>query len=456
MKVLVLLSVLFFSLSFQLQPKPVVSNTVRGVVNTNEWLEMVASYEYSRAQSGWDGGSAIAYVENNKIGFHMYTGERVSGENVTAQTLFNFFSGSKFVLGLLNTDMVEKGIINWNLIIARAIEEFGINGKENITFAQIASHMACMPHFNNVSITVEQSLDNTYVDSVVFNTTPICPPGSVSMYHLSNLGNIEDLIVRRFDKKRRNIQQYVNEEILTQIPINGTIIYSAGPEYTSRIAEIKGDPAPFEALPAYMCSTPGLENQCYAFRVFSEATSPFSWNDEYIRGIYAPGASMYSDPLTMAYLGNKISTKRNYEGEIDGKKWFDEYVLDQGVEEVYNGFDFMTGGISSYTRAGWEYDYFDNITVLIRDGLCGSMILTLRRDLNNGTEEEEEAMKGCLVIAPSTCHPYAGVANPMTNLIISDFFRILETKSKKRNPVSNARGKLRIFRIPVDSTKMWH
>ena len=112
------------------------------------------------------------------------------------ETIVDFYSVGKAVVGLLALQLVDEGLIGLDDPIAEVWPEFGVGGKETATVRHALSHQAGVP-------AIRQPLSNDdlwhwdrMVDALAA-TEAWWVPGSRHAYHTNTYGHLVGEIVRR-------------------------------------------------------------------------------------------------------------------------------------------------------------------------------------------------------------------------------------------------------------------
>lgn len=105
-----------------------------------------------------------------------------TGRKAGVDTLFPVFSCSKGPATTLVLRGVEKGLLNLRRPLAEYWENFGCNGKENITLAQTLSHNSALPQLPKIASPGEAANWELMCGKVAAET-PLWKPGSRFFYH---------------------------------------------------------------------------------------------------------------------------------------------------------------------------------------------------------------------------------------------------------------------------------
>jgi CubicO group peptidase (beta-lactamase class C family) len=141
-----------------------------------------------------------------------------SGRLVDGDTLFTTFSVTKGVTATALAVLVEQGAVDYGARVTDYWHEYGQNGKERTTVADVLSHRAGMPSMPH-AVTPEQTCDWEYMVHALERAAPVFEPGTTNAYHTLNWGWLVGEIIRRADPRRRALDVFVREEVLGPLGI---------------------------------------------------------------------------------------------------------------------------------------------------------------------------------------------------------------------------------------------
>ncbi|CAF1641066.1 unnamed protein product [Didymodactylos carnosus] len=108
---------------------------------------------------------------------------------------------------------VQNGLLTYNELVTKYWPEYGQNGKENTTIADIMSHRAGLPALSNYNLSLDQHLDWYEMIHALEKQSPYWIPGTMHGYHALTYGWLAGELVRRVDTKHRTVGQFIREEI---------------------------------------------------------------------------------------------------------------------------------------------------------------------------------------------------------------------------------------------------
>ncbi|CAF3374426.1 unnamed protein product [Rotaria sp. Silwood2] len=159
-----------------------------------------------------DLGASVAVYYQGKLAFELSGGwfDQSKTKPYDDNTLQLVFSTTKGLVAAAVALAAQRGLIDYSALVTRYWPEYGLNGKENTTVADILSHRAGLP---DISSPLEQYLNWTAMIKELEQKAPVWPPGSAHGYHALTYGWLAGELVRRVDPKKRSLGQFIQEEI---------------------------------------------------------------------------------------------------------------------------------------------------------------------------------------------------------------------------------------------------
>src|SRR4051812_24677121 len=150
-------------------------NAVRAVLD-----ELVAGDEV---------GLQVAVIKDGALAADAQSGvaDPVSGEPVSAGTLFFAGSTAKGVLSSLAHVLVAAGKLDYDLRLAEVWPEFAVHGKGNVTVRHVLMHQAGVPGLPT-DLATEQLCDWDHMCALIAEAAPWWPPGNAFGYHAQTFG----------------------------------------------------------------------------------------------------------------------------------------------------------------------------------------------------------------------------------------------------------------------------
>lgn len=163
-------------------------------------------------EDGKEQGVQFAVYIDGQLAVDAWAGTAniVTGEPVTAETLFPVFSVTKGITSTVIHLLVERGLLAYDMRIASLWPEFGTHGKDAVTLGHVLTHTAGIPE-TPLHLTFSQLLDWKTATAAVAALPLKFPPGSIYSYHPKNFGWMAGEAARRTDG--RLFSDIVREEI---------------------------------------------------------------------------------------------------------------------------------------------------------------------------------------------------------------------------------------------------
>merc|ERR1712130_1069288 len=135
-----------------------------------------------------------------------------SGDSIT-----NVFSSTKSLAAIALASLVDRGLLNYSDKISKHWPEFGQNGKEDVTVADLMRHEAGLASFDT-SLTPEdfsrEGIKMNKVGEAVARQSQDFPPdGNRRQYHAVTRGWVINEIFRRVDPSGSTIGEYLESHV---------------------------------------------------------------------------------------------------------------------------------------------------------------------------------------------------------------------------------------------------
>ncbi|CAF2763788.1 unnamed protein product [Rotaria sp. Silwood2] len=165
-----------------------------------------------------DLGASIAVYHQGKLVVDLWGGwfDQAQTKPYDNDTLQLVFSTSKGLVAVAVALCVQQGLLDYSALVTKYWLEYGQNGKENTTVADILSHRAGLP---NAPPSFEEYLNWTGMIHTLEQQRPLWSPGTTHGYHGLTYGWLAGELVRRVDPKRRTLGQFIQDEIANRIKI---------------------------------------------------------------------------------------------------------------------------------------------------------------------------------------------------------------------------------------------
>ncbi|MEE9435872.1 MAG: serine hydrolase domain-containing protein [Candidatus Adiutricales bacterium] len=161
-------------------------------------------------------GAQLAVFRQGELVIELAGGfDAPSGRPITTDTLFQIRSTTKALAAMVMLRLHDQGRFSFEDPVARHWPEFGQNGKQSITIAQIMSHSAGIP--DGPLVSARQMADRAVVAAAVEAMEPIWPPGTANGYHSASYGWVLDELVYRW--KKGNVARVLHDELTSPLGI---------------------------------------------------------------------------------------------------------------------------------------------------------------------------------------------------------------------------------------------
>ena len=140
------------------------------------------------------------------------------------------FSSGKTIAAIVVAMMVDKGLLSYDKKVVEYWPEFGKNGKNEITLADVLRHESGLQNFNHTVKWSDFSRDgikDNLMGNIIEELEPIFPTKELGVsnpdgtetrraYHGLTRGWILNEIVRRVDPQKRTIGEILENEVCIQ------------------------------------------------------------------------------------------------------------------------------------------------------------------------------------------------------------------------------------------------
>ncbi|WP_159819289.1 serine hydrolase domain-containing protein [Colwellia sp. 20A7] len=162
-------------------------------------------------------------------------------DNFSPDSIINIFSSGKSLEAIAMASLVSKGLLSYDAKITQYWPEFGANGKEELTVADLMRHEAGLANFDT-SLEMEdlftESIKKNNVGRIIESQAQIyaSPDGSKRQYHALTRGWIANEVFRRVDPTGRTIGEFLREDISN--PLKADTIIGVKKHEISQISEV--------------------------------------------------------------------------------------------------------------------------------------------------------------------------------------------------------------------------
>ncbi|MDB6103454.1 MAG: Penicillin-binding protein beta-lactamase class [Gammaproteobacteria bacterium] len=188
-------------------------------------------------------GASVAVTRGGDLVVDLWGGwkDKARTQPWTRETRAPLWSGTKPITGICFAMIIDRGLATYEDCVSNYWPEFGAEGKESITIAQLLSHQAGLTGFR-VPTTVTELLATDLAAGRLAAQAPFWPPGTACGYHGVTTGPIASTIFKRIEG--RTIRQFVADEIAR--PFNLGMSIGLNPEDFHLAAEVVSPEDGFE------------------------------------------------------------------------------------------------------------------------------------------------------------------------------------------------------------------
>ena len=280
------------------------------------------------AEHGEIGASFCVYQDGEKV-VDLWGGSMDKARTKPWQesTLVNVWSTTKGMMALCIARLNDQGLLDNQRNVVDYWPEFGENGKQDVTVAQLFSHQAGL--CGTIEPATEELLLNTEaLAEVLAAQAPSWPIGSRSGYHALSIGPLGDALVERVTGK--TVGEYFRDEIAGPLDIDFHI--GLAPENDARVATIVHDGKPLNG---------GIEhhNEIQRMAMDNLPLVPEIANKPEWRRQGTPSAAGHGNARGIAKIYGALATNRS----IDGAELVSKEKLDAATTIQIENEDLVIG-----------------------------------------------------------------------------------------------------------------
>jgi CubicO group peptidase (beta-lactamase class C family) len=159
----------------------------------------------------------------------------------SGDSLINVFSSGKSLEAIAVAWLVGKGLLTYDAPITRYWPEFGANGKEGLTIADLMRHEAGLANFDT-SLDMEdlftENIKQNVVGRLIEGHGQSYDPGaSRRQYHAMTRGWIVNEVFRRVDPAGRTIGEFLREELSG--PLEADVVIGVREDEMPRMSRVR-------------------------------------------------------------------------------------------------------------------------------------------------------------------------------------------------------------------------
>jgi CubicO group peptidase (beta-lactamase class C family) len=205
-------------------------------------------------------GAAFAVYRDGEPVVDLWGGvaDRASGRPWTADTIQLIFSGSKGLVAVCVLMLIERGLLDLEMPVARYWPEFAQAGKERVLVRDVMGHTARLPGLAT-PVSWQEATDDVRMAQLLAAQRQSDDPRAASAYHAITFGWLAGELVRRVDG--RSVGRFFAEEVAQPLELELWIGLPEGQE--PRVATL--EPAPsWDATMAAVCDEDPLLRSVFA------------------------------------------------------------------------------------------------------------------------------------------------------------------------------------------------
>ena len=179
-----------------------------------------------------------------------YRGEKVvdlwasatDDRKFSADSLINVFSSGKSLEAIAIASLVSKGLLSYDARITQYWPEFGANGKDGVTVADLMRHEAGLANFDT-SLDMEDLFTENIKQNAIGRIIEQHPSshgttgGGKREYHALTRGWIVNEVFRRVDPAGRTIGEFLDEEISQ--PLKADAVIGVKEQEMGRVSKVR-------------------------------------------------------------------------------------------------------------------------------------------------------------------------------------------------------------------------
>jgi len=134
------------------------------------------------------------------------------------------FSCGKNLEALMLAMAVDKGWLDYSRPIAYYWPEFGANGKENITVADLLRHETGLcrfigfQHLLEIEDLTREGIKKNLAGAKIAGLTSVWPRRGRREYHALTRGTLANEVFRRVEPRQRTLGEFLEEEVVSKLP----------------------------------------------------------------------------------------------------------------------------------------------------------------------------------------------------------------------------------------------
>jgi CubicO group peptidase (beta-lactamase class C family) len=170
-------------------------------------------------------GAVVVVGRSGELALHEAVGfaDRAAGRRARVDDVFHLMSITKTFTSAALLRRVDQGEIQLTTQVSEVLPEFGIKGKQRVTFAQLLTHTGGMPP-ELPAIPLDKLGDLETVAGAVCRQPLAATPGRLVSYSPLGAHAVIGEAVRRLDGGKRAFREILSEELFTPLGMNDTAL----------------------------------------------------------------------------------------------------------------------------------------------------------------------------------------------------------------------------------------
>lgn len=275
---------------------------ISGDVDTK--FQPVADAFEKNFKDGFEIGASFCLFQNGEKKVDIWSGHMDVAKTRPWEkdTLVNVWSTTKGIMAFCVARLADQGRLDLNQKVSHYWPEFGTNGKEDISVAQLFSHQAGLCGMSR-KVSHDEFVNTDLMAKLLAAEKPAWTPGTRSGYHAITIGPLADGLFKRVIGK--TLGEYFREEIATPFGLDLHLGLPASED--NRVAELAHNGGS-------QAGGPELWNE-YQYLVYENTPveMPIAMRRDW-RAQGTPSAGAQANARSVATLYSALATDRRLSG----------------------------------------------------------------------------------------------------------------------------------------------
>lgn len=354
------------------------------VVGFSKYDGVRAAFEENFARRLELGSQLVVYEKGEKIiDLYGYAPETETQKSNTSEgydgdTLQCVFSSGKNMEAIAMAMLVDRGLVDYDDLVTKHWPEFGANGKDTITVADVMRHSGGVPFVidpeskdDTIAITPEDVFGVDSLEQKICAAERFPPSSSPELiYHAFTRGWLVNGILRRADPSGRSLGRFIKEEItdpLSKVSDTGEVTFFCGipkeDQPNQKFANINLGSALYNTMMQILPSLLGFGDKSIAelvklFLRKDTRRNVVSWLNvlpDYIdspkgRSMEFPSAGMVANARSMAIINAAAMAG---DGSFDGVRILSPEGVSHSMGDIVTRIDVAVDLSFGFSRGGY-------------------------------------------------------------------------------------------------------